>query len=205
MNLGRDSWWGKLLDQSFLFAVDSWTFVVLLTLMQTNNIHALMLHWPKTVWMLPWCDSFQSNSSVYEAEVWPLYPVTFDICINLLHLWISRLKRCYESLSTQFTSRSPLCFDLIFPGALHEESEEADEEGEEHDGEGHCDHAGVLLLVRVPGPSPRGLQREPRILQNLLQHLHGRKSGGGGQDHKGLGLAALTVLSDLHTVLSLSS
>lgn len=70
-------------------------------------------------------------------------------------------------------------------GAVHEEFEEADEEDKEHDGEGHGDHLGVLLLVRVAGPSPCGVQCGPRILQNLLQYLHGRQSGGGGQDLKG--------------------
>lgn len=81
---------------------------------------------------------------------------------------------------------SPAFLSVFFPGSVNQEFKEADEEGEEHDGEGHCHHPGVFLLVRVPGPSPRGLQREPRILQNLLQHLHGRKSGGGSQDHQGL-------------------
>lgn len=88
-----------------------------------------------------------------------------------------------QVIPQKFTSIS---FYFFFPGAVDKEFKEADEESEEHDGEGHRHHSGVLLLVRVSGPSPRGLQREPRILQNLLQHLHGRKSGGGGQDHQGL-------------------
>lgn len=73
----------------------------------------------------------------------------------------------------------------MFSGPVHEELEEADEEDKEHDSEGHGDHPSVLILVSAAGPSPCGIQRGSRILPDLLQHLHGRQSGGGSKDYKG--------------------
>lgn len=83
-------------------------------------------------------------------------------------------------LNTQFTSN----FALV-SGTVHEELKEANEEDKEHDCEGHGNHPGLHLLVGVVGPPPCGIQCGSRILQNLLQHFHWRKPGGGGQDHKG--------------------
>lgn len=75
----------------------------------------------------------------------------------------------------------------LFLGAVHEKLEEADEEDKKHDSKGHDNHTGLLLLVSVTGFSSCGVQCDSRILQNLLQLFYGRKSGGGGQDHKGFG------------------
>lgn len=74
----------------------------------------------------------------------------------------------------------------LVSGAVHQKLEEANEEDKEHDREGHGNHPGLLLLVGVGRPPQCGVQCGSRILQNLLQHFYGRKSGGGGQDHKGV-------------------
>ncbi len=100
--------------------------------------------------------------------------------------WAFNSPCCYSAANSKVPLNRQFTYTFsLFSGVVHEEFEEADEEDKEYDSEGHGYHPGVLLLVGVAGPPPRGIQCGPRFLQNLLQHLHGWQSGGGGQDHKG--------------------